>query len=221
MPMRVSLIAHTPRPLLVMAGAARVTQGHSFQETATAQGNGSLYRKVLQSCYDQGHLSVFEFSHWVFSVEGISRVAETQVVRHRQGSYAVESGRHAQDYEAAGVGLCRGVLEGINDGIFNYNYLISEKEASPEDARYALPQGVSRKLFLAKNFRDLMNVAGLRLCSKAQKEHRILMELIKKRVHEVSPFLAGLLKPECEVLGYCRQQKCCGRSKPRKEVIIV
>jgi thymidylate synthase ThyX len=71
------------------------------------------------------------------------------------------------------------------------------------------------------NAQTLMSVANQRLCYKASKETREVMEQIVKRVSEIEPMLAQFLVPNCIKVGYCPEYKSCGFKfeKKREEYI--
>jgi len=61
------------------------------------------------------------------------------------------------------------------------------------------------------NAQALINMARKRLCSKASKETRAVMTMIKEKVQEVDPVLAKYLVPECIYRGgVCHEPKSCG-----------
>lgn len=53
--------------------------------------------KLVQKIVDMRHLAATEFDYFVFAVEGLSRVTETQLVRKRLASYLIKSGRPNKD----------------------------------------------------------------------------------------------------------------------------
>ncbi len=69
-------------------------------------------------------------------------------------------------------------------------------------------------LLLLINAQALIDVAKLRLCTKASTETRELFQIIKDRIAEIDPDLAPLLVPKCIYRGgICCEQKCCGYNK--------
>lgn len=219
--MKVRLVSFTPFPVDMMASVAAITRGLTQREFVEKYKRSDMER-LLRECYESGHLSVFEFSDWDFEVQGASRVFETQAVRSRIGSYEWESGRHDQKYEAADFikNYQSGDMQAaMSLGLGGYR-LLTDDGYPPEDARYILPQGVARKGRIKKNFRALMETAGLRLCSHAQAEYREFMQECKRLVTGVDPFLGSLLVPRCEYFGYCPEvRKPCGHMKTKAEVL--
>jgi thymidylate synthase (FAD) len=70
---------------------------------------------------------------------------------------------------------------------------------------------------MSVNFRELIHLCNLRLCTRAQKEIRDLFGLIVKEVKGVDERLASYLVPQCEIHGICFEDKCCGRKPKFKE----
>ena len=98
-------------------------------------------------------------------------------------------------------------LRAIKDGV------------KPEDARNILPNATKTNITMSVNFRELIHLCNLRLCTRAQLEIRQLFQAIKKEVEKVDERLASLLVPSCEIHGMCFEDKCCGR-KPKLQEIM-
>ena len=88
-----------------------------------------------------------------------------------------------------------------------------------EDARNVLPNATKTNITMSVNYRELIHLCNLRLCTRAQKEIRDLFKLIVKEVKNVDERLASYLVPQCEVLGLCTEHQCCGR-KPKLSDIM-
>ena len=80
-----------------------------------------------------------------------------------------------------------------------------------EDARAILPNACTTSLIMSLNLRELIHIANLRLCSRAQSEIRQLIKGMCELVIEREPFLADYLVPKCVFLGYCKEEKTCGK----------
>ena len=86
----------------------------------------------------------------------------------------------------------------------------------PEEARTFLPNATKTNIVMGVNLRELMHMCNLRLCTRAQAPIRYLFKLIKEEVTRKDKFIGELLVPNCELLGYCKEAKSCGR-KPKLE----
>ena len=83
-----------------------------------------------------------------------------------------------------------------------------------------LPLGMSTKIVDKRNMRNLIDMSGQRMCTRAYWEYRILFNDICKALAELSEewkyIVDNYFKPKCENLGYCPERKSCGRM-PKKE----
>ena len=90
-----------------------------------------------------------------------------------------------------------------------------------EDASMLLPLGMHTKFVVKMNVRALLNMAQVRMCTRAYHEYRKLMNDIKAELSKLSPEweeIASMMKPKCEITGYCEEHYTCGR-KPKKDAI--
>ena len=60
------------------------------------------------------------------------------------------------------------------------------------------------------NAQALINMARKRLCSKASKETRKVMEVIKEAIRVLDPALAEVMVTECVYRNHCPEEKSCG-----------
>ena len=109
-------------------------------------------------------------------------------------------------------------METLLDDLITYKRYI-EYGYKAEDARAILPNCTKTNITMSVNFRELIHMCNLRLCTRAQKEIRDLHKLMKDEVKEVDERLASYLVPQCEVHGACFEDKCCGR-KPKFEDVM-
>jgi thymidylate synthase (FAD) len=85
-----------------------------------------------------------------------------------------------------------------------------------EDARFVLPNATSSSLVASLNLRELIHLAQLRRCTRAQYEIRMMVKAMCDELIKVEPWLKPYLVPKCERLGFCDEDKSCGRM-PRLE----
>ena len=85
-----------------------------------------------------------------------------------------------------------------------------------EDARAVLPNACATSMVISTNLRELIHVANLRLCTRAQQEISMLISQMCNALTESEPWLKEYLVPKCERLGFCDEDKSCGR-KPQLE----
>ena len=91
-----------------------------------------------------------------------------------------------------------------------------------EDAAMVLPLGMETVIVDKRNFRNLVDMAKNRMCTRAYWEYRELMndicEALSSYSGEWNTLIKLCMKPKCEISGYCTESKSCGR-KPKKESI--
>jgi thymidylate synthase (FAD) len=103
----------------------------------------------------------------------------------------------------------------------SYDWFIS-MGIKKEDVANILPLGMHTKIVLKINARALLHMSENRECTRAYKEYRDLMKEIKETLSGINnewKTIVSYMKPVCEVLGYCREKRSCGKYSSRKEVI--
>lgn len=91
---------------------------------------------------------------------------------------------------------------------------LDEEGVPREDSALLLPLGMTTKIACKHNFRNLVDMSHQRLCTRAYWEYRKLFRDIISALEEYSEewkILTQMLKPKCEVYGYCTEEKGCGR----------
>lgn len=213
--MDVSLVTCTPEPEIAVALAARTCYSKKPPREITLEKARQLIRELLY----RGHESILEHASFTFRIEGISRVASHQLVRHRLASYAQQSQRYVSLKEADFVyppvleenpqakGLYQEVVQRCKEV---YEKLLS-LGIPKEDARYIIPQGMATNLVFTANARELLHVFRLRLCNRAQWEIRDLCFKMLTIVQEKAPAIFESAGPPC-VDGVCPEgEKSCGQ----------
>ena len=165
--------------------------------------------KALKGAMASGHESVAEHASFTFYIEGVSRVLLAQLTRHRLASFSVQSQRYCGCYPADVIlpdsftdkrftGSVNVVLNKIDD---LYNAMVTEG-IPEEDARFIIPQGITCKLIMTANARELRHFFSLRCCNRAQWEIRELANEMLRQCKEVAPVLFADAGPGC-VRGAC------------------
>ena len=183
--------------------------------------------RISKGCAKTGHMSVFEHAYFTFRVAEISRACLAQLTRHRHFSFSVRSQRYC-DESTIGCIIPPTVTEeqhdilmqSYNDSIDKYAFLTSSGMAK-EDARMVLPNAAETELYMSMNARALIEASHLRLCNRAQDEIRTMFGKMKKEVEQVSPEIADMMVPKCEVnpsYPFCTERKSCGKHPLLSEV---
>lgn len=86
---------------------------------------------------------------------------------------------------------------------------------SREDAANILPLGMTTKIVDKRNVRNVMDMSRQRMCVRAYHEYRDLFNDYIKALSDYSDewkeLIELLMKPKCEITGYCTEEKSCGR----------
>ncbi|HWQ21510.1 MAG TPA: FAD-dependent thymidylate synthase [Clostridia bacterium] len=208
--MRVELLAYTPDADMLCAYAAHICYSSAPFD---AERSAGILRKVRAN----GHLSVMEHASFSFLVEGLSRAASHQLVRHRLASYSQQSLRFtkAQPVFVSPPGHDFGRF--YEQAYAEYLRLLSEG-VHEEDARYVLPQGVASRLVVTMNARELRHFFELRCCLRAQFEIRALAWLMLAKAKAVAPLLLEDAGPICLQGMECPEQSfaCHLKTKGQK-----
>ena len=88
-----------------------------------------------------------------------------------------------------------------------------------EDARAVLPNATVTSMVASLNLRELIHLANLRLCTRAQKEIRVLVSRMCSELTKEEPWLKEYLVAKCDRLGFCDEAKSCGRAVKKEDLI--
>jgi thymidylate synthase (FAD) len=187
-----------------------------LKEDVTRKDIRALVRKVLS----MGHASTLEHVAFTFGVEGISRAASHQLVRHRIASYSQQSQRYVSaDFgyvtpgTVAGVPALRRDYERHMTASSRLYGKLTKAGIPAEDARFVLPNATETKILVTMNARELHHFFSLRTCLRAQWEIREMALLMLAIARKEAPLLFESAGPGC-VRGRCPEGKMsCGRAE--------
>ena len=186
----------------------------------------SLIKRVIGS----GHYSTIEHIQLTFAIQNVSRACTHQLVRHRHMSFSQKSQRYVKEKGEFDYIMPKSIennselAKKFEEFIQNTSNLYQEFiEAGilAEDARSILPNAAASSLVASLNLRELIHLANLRLCTRAQAEIRSLVKAMTDEVIKKEPWLKPYLVPKCERLGYCDEDKSCGRMKTKEELLNI
>lgn len=221
--MNVLLLQSTPEPERLVALAARLCYSPAsigdLQEEISRKDIRSLVRRVLS----MGHASVLEHVAFTYGVEGISRAASHQLVRHRIASYSQQSQRYvtAEFGHVVPKSLGDGGEPGRRGPLYRKFERHMRKSADlyaemirggvpAEDARFVLPNAAETRILVTMNARELHHFFSLRLCRRAQWEIREVAGRMLAIARERAPLLFEKAGPGC-VRGRCPEgEMSCG-----------
>ena len=217
--MKVLLLQRTPEPERMVALAARLCYSPSgigeLREDVSRKDMQGLIRKVLS----MGHTSTLEHVTFTFGVEGISRAASHQLVRHRIASYSQQSQRYVTaDFgyvTPKTVAAVPALLKDYERHMAASSRLYEKlgKAGIPaEDARFVLPNATETKILVTMNARELHHFFALRTCRRAQWEIREMALRMLAIAREEAPLLFEAAGPGC-VRGKCSEGRlACGEA---------
>ncbi len=196
-------------------------------ESDSAQDKEKMLRLITR-VISSGHFSTIEHIQVSFAINNISRACSHQLVRHRHMSFSQKSQRYVKEKGQFDY-IVPPTIEKDSELVQKYDEFMSKVSdfyqelvgagIPAEDARFILPNATSTSMVASLNLRELIHLSNLRLCMRSQTEIRILVKNMCKELVQQEPWLAEYLVPKCERLGYCDEDKSCGR-KPVKEAIL-
>lgn len=183
--------------------------------------------RIAKGCAKTGHMSVFEHAYFTFRVAEISRACLAQLTRHRHFSFSVRSQRYCNESRSEPVFPAStdedqdGIIADAYDYAWDAYDRLIENGVAKEDARMVLPNAAETELYMSMNARALIEASHLRLCNRAQEEIRTMFGKMKEEVKQVSPEIAEMMVPKCEVnpsYPFCTERKGCGKHPQLSEV---
>ncbi|MEM3291825.1 MAG: FAD-dependent thymidylate synthase, partial [Saccharolobus sp.] len=196
--MIVRLVSYSPDGEKVVAIAAKMSRSRKGWDYHEKEMTDEEIETWIRDAILHGYWSVLEHSVYTFSIEGISRVASHQLVRHRIASYTQMSHRFARPIDEYYKPIIptsikkRDVHELVNkayNNAYEIYYELLKSGIPEEDARYVLPNAVNTNIVVSMNARELYNFFSLRLCSRAQWEIRAIAWRMLEEVKKVHPRL--------------------------------
>ena len=187
--MNIELIYISPDAEGTCETGARVC--YDSNDKMTEKSRASILPTLLRS----GHISIFEHSSASFKIDGISRTASHQIVRHRMSSFSQRSQRYVNEGDVSFVtppsieqnpeanSCYQEIMTTLNE---QYTKLI-KLGIKKEDARFILPNATSTTLVMTTNFREWLHVIDMRVSKPAQWEIRELLILIWKELYQHAP----------------------------------
>ncbi|MDR3254483.1 MAG: FAD-dependent thymidylate synthase [Synergistaceae bacterium] len=215
----VKLAAFTPDAARVAASAARLCYSASRASDLFDGLDSEKTGEFLLKLRKIGHLSPFEHAVFTFAIDGLSRVASHQLVRHRLASFSQQSQRYvtmgAQRVvtppSVAAIPEAAAIFEEQANAAHAAYQRLAELGVPKEDARFILPHGWETSLMLTMNARELHHFFSLRLCRRAQWEIRFLATKMLALVRSCALELFDSSGPPCLTDGTCHEEHGCGR----------
>ena len=184
--------------------------------------------KLISRVISSGHYSTIEHIQITFAISNVSRACTHQLVRHRHMSFSQKSQRYVKEKGQFDYIIpptieknpeLKEKFEQFMSDISNKYQEFVEAGIPAEDARFVLPNATASSMVASLNLREMIHLANLRLCSRAQYEIRTLVKMMCDELSKQEPWLKDYLVPKCVRLGFCDEDKCCGRMPKREDLL--
>jgi len=244
MALEVTLIDYARDPLAKLYGAYRTcyaqkTPSEVWGEIEEGRVSPETISAFIQERLKTGHASPLEQVVFWFGISGVSRALSHQFVRHRIGiSFEQQSQRYVR-YKGDRLDFVTpktwekapGMADAYEQLMREITRVYEEALAAgvpAEDARFVLPNATPTNFQVMVNFAELLHIADLRLCWRAQWEIRHMVALMRREVVKRIPEIGVYLQPKCgeRRTGYCDEPRkdweACplGKVRPHKEQIF-
>jgi len=209
-------------PISLIGRRAGICQGRDITD------KDKNYKRGLE-CIESNHGRVFEFVNVETIIEGYSARVIREWYTHIGGSPTrLQSSTRYVNYDNFEYIIPKTVQTEeqktwYNNAIDTISQTLKNLEESGvkrEDAAMLLPLGMTTKIVDKRNVRSVISMAEQRMCSRAYWEYRELfneyIKQLKLYSKEWATLIPMVMKPKCDVLGYCPEKYSCGR-KPRKD----
>ncbi len=228
MPVYVKLISSTPEADRVVAAAAKICYSPSGAEEIFDGMDEGKTASFLSTLRRAGHLSPFEHASFTFALEGLSRVATHQLVRHRVASFSQQSQRYVEmtgnscivPPSVASNPEALKLFGEQSEAAFRTYRKLTELGVPREDARFILPHGMETRLVVTMNARELHHFFALRLCRRAQWEIREAARKMLIEARAAAPLLFVTAGPSCVAGGKCAEARPCGKPYENMERLL-
>ena len=220
--LKVKLISYTRDAEQTAVAAIRQCYAAVGEQELKKKTDEATKKRLIVQVMGSGHTSTLEHVSFTFAIEGLSRVSEVQLVRHRVGTaFSIQSGRYVKRKEAkftipesvkkAEEKLRKKYLAVLDGAQELYEEMLTAGIAA-QDARYIQPQSLQVKMVVTMNARELLHFLELRLCERAQWEIRELAAKMLGEARKVAPTILANAGPSCVTQGICWEgDLSCGR----------
>ena len=221
----------TVNPLTLMGYEAGVCWG------AKALGDPAKDFARGLDCLQSGHMRTAEFPQVYLILDGYSARVIRELYTHIGGMPTrLQASTRYIDYKNFDYIVPPSVKAKEEEGaLYYYEMAMSHLQRSmdelltlgvpKEDVANLLPLGMTTKVVLRTNLRNLIDMSHQRLCTRAYWEFRKLMKDIINALREYSDEWKVLIdeynvfQPKCDVCGFCTEKYSCGRQPKKTEVI--
>lgn len=191
---------------------------------ANTEDNEKNYNRGIE-CLKAGHFRTAEFPQVYMILDGYSARVIRELYTHIGGSPTrlQASTRYINyadfDYivppKIAANEQVKNIYDRVMRNIQNYLEVLNQLGVPKEDSANLLPLGMTTKMVLRTNLRNLIDMSHQRMCTRAYWEFRDLMKDMVAALSNYSDEWKYLtehyFKAKCDVSGYCTETRSCGR----------
>ena len=213
----------TKDPISLIGRCSGVCQGRDIEDLK------KNYKRGI-NCIKSGHGRTLEYVDIYTIIDGYSARVIREWYTHIGGAPTrLQASTRYIDYEnleafwPSSISNNEDATAAYNSALsiisLSYKHMI-EAGVPREDAANILPLGMLTKIVDKRNVRNVMDMSRQRMCNRAYHEFRQLFNDYLKALSEYSDewkeLIDMIMMPKCEALGYCPEEKSCGRM-PKKE----
>ena len=176
-----------------------------------------------KSCIKSKHDRIMEYIDIVFIIDNKSARCIRELGRHIVGTTYLQSSTRYVNYEnfkyflpssiAKNEETSKIYIDCMNTIKSSYEKL-NNLDVPKEDSANLLPLGMITEIVWKINLRALIHFMNMRMCNRAYKEIRQLCKEIKDLLSNYSDewkwICDNYFVPNCKMIGYCTEEKCCG-----------
>ena len=182
------------------------------------------YNNIIRgkSCMKNGHMRCAEYPTVEMILDEYSARCVREMYTHIIGVTRLQESTRYVNCANFGYYTPNGITEEqkeiydeIMEEIMKSYQTLLDLGMSKENCANILPLGMNTKVVWKINLRALIHFMNMRLCNRAYKEIRELCNEIKNNLSSYSDewkwICENFFVPNCQVIGYCIEDKCCGK----------
>lgn len=211
----------TRKPITLMGKEAGICWDADIDDTQKNYNRGI-------KCLEDNHGRVAEYPQAYMVLDGYSARVIREFYTHIGGAPSrLQASTRYIDYENGfdyvippsvekspyAYAIYTNAMKEITDALWRLEGL----GVSREDCAMLLPLGMTTRIVVRTNARNLIDMSHQRMCSRAYWEFRELMNNMCKALSKYSDewdyIVKNYFKPKCELYGRCTERNSCGRSR--------
>jgi len=179
--MKIKLLTHTPNPEKVVAMSGKLCYaGCSINELEDNLTEEEI-NKFVNMLIKMKHESPLEHVSFTFAVEGVSRVLEQQLTRHRLASYSIQSGRYVERNNAEFT-VPKNIQEN-EQSLFYYNRTLDTAKENYSHIEYYL-MNKSINEYISNNYQNIYEDEKYEMYINFNETHKKEYNNFKKKAIE-------------------------------------